>query len=118
MHISCYLGTTAESLFVAGRAPRLYNAALVDFWIIGDVAMSEPKEVISPISRKGSRVGSPNLGLSPGARSHPTARSRADMEGPQPPGPPVKASDQPTHVKVSRNSDKPEEVRGYKPEKC
>jgi hypothetical protein len=42
-----------------------------------------PTEVVSPVTRKGSKVGSPNLGLSPGARSMPGARR--DSTVPQPP---------------------------------
>jgi hypothetical protein len=62
--------------------------------------------VESPISRKGSKAGSPNVGLSPGARSDPTARSRGD-QGPVPEqGERHKSVDQ----QLGGNSDKPPEV--------
>jgi hypothetical protein len=40
------------------------------------------REVCSPVSRKGSKVGSGPLGLSPGARSSPS-RATADSVPPQ-----------------------------------
>jgi hypothetical protein len=61
------------------------------------------KEVISPVTRKGSKVGS-NQPLSPGARSDP---GRVDSVSSQPnQGPP----------KVSRNSAGPAEARITGPE--
>jgi hypothetical protein len=67
------------------------------------------KEVISPISSRATPRGgfgpgsNPPHPLSPGARSHPSARSRADQSGPgqppTPPGPPARAE------RVSRHSE-------------
>jgi hypothetical protein len=38
-------------------------------------------EVVSPISRKGSKAGSPDLGLSPGAKSNPSRVSGDSVPG-------------------------------------
>jgi hypothetical protein len=55
------------------------------------------REVCSPVSRKGSKVGSGPLGLSPGARSNPSrASERLDS---------VPA--QPTHARTSLGAEPP-----------
>jgi hypothetical protein len=59
-----------------------------------------PTEVVSPISRKGSKVGS-GQPMSPGARSNPS--SRGDQATSQPP-------EQPAH-RVAPHADKPAELR-------
>jgi hypothetical protein len=52
-----------------------------------------PKEICSPVNRKGSKVGSPQP-LSPGARSDPSRGGRTDS-----------VPDQPSHARVSRSED-------------
>jgi hypothetical protein len=64
--------------------------------------MSE-REVCSPVSRPGSKVGS-GQPPSPGARSNPS-RGRTDSFSPQP-----------SNARVSRNAEEPAEVKITGPE--
>jgi hypothetical protein len=61
------------------------------------------KEVCSPVTRKGSKVGS-GQPLSPGARSNPS-HGRTDSIPPQP-----------SYARVSRNAEEPAELKIVGPE--
>jgi hypothetical protein len=60
------------------------------------------REVCSPVSRPGSKVGS-GQPLSPGVRSNPS-RGRSDS-----------LAQQPSHARVSRNAEEPAELRIHGP---
>jgi hypothetical protein len=64
-------------------------------------------EVVSPISRKGSKAGSPNLAVSPGAKSNPSRASGDSVPGP---------SGTPTSVRSHSEEKGPAETKVVGPE--